>query len=435
MDYAVALLLAVSSMILWGSWANTFLLSRVRFELFFFDYIIGNVMVGLISLLTATDSLKDTFGVGLDGALPIAFAVFAGLLYASGTLFMVSAVNLSGLAFAVPVVLGIEFALGVPLMLVVEGLGSTSHAVLSFCGVVMALLAVLCDCECHSTLSRARCSTAEDEPTEQGLARQLSLSLHDISLGGIRRLRGSSMSLLVHPMAIENMQGVSRRRSLQPGALSAAALRALNGNHCSGRAHAARHSAPAVIFPTERMVEEAATTTTHVAEVTDGGFVGALSFATCAGVFFAVWPCFADIAKGNGRFILCNAVLDPGLFYSILVFGAFSSALVLVPLLCHRPLDKSEPIAFWSSYCRVSTRGHVFGVLGGLLQGGGTLLTLLASDALGGAVSMSITRCTPGVTALLGRLVCEEMDCATRKTLVFLCAVACLGLAGLMSAE
>ena len=51
--YVAALLLSILSMICWGSWANTFKLSkRWRFELFYFDYAFGVVIAALIAAFT-----------------------------------------------------------------------------------------------------------------------------------------------------------------------------------------------------------------------------------------------------------------------------------------------------------------------------------------------------------------------------------------------
>ena len=45
MSTAIALLLSLGSMMLWGSWANTMLAAKVRFEAFFVDYMVGNAIV------------------------------------------------------------------------------------------------------------------------------------------------------------------------------------------------------------------------------------------------------------------------------------------------------------------------------------------------------------------------------------------------------
>jgi len=61
--YTAALLLGIVSMLCWGSWANTFKLTRKwRFELFYFDYAFG---VFLAALLAASSPR-----IGIDWLVP-----------------------------------------------------------------------------------------------------------------------------------------------------------------------------------------------------------------------------------------------------------------------------------------------------------------------------------------------------------------------------
>ena len=51
--YAAALLLTILSMICWGSWANTTKLTgKWRFELFYFDYSLGVLLLAILAALT-----------------------------------------------------------------------------------------------------------------------------------------------------------------------------------------------------------------------------------------------------------------------------------------------------------------------------------------------------------------------------------------------
>ena len=53
-SYAAAVLLCVVTMLCWGSWANTQKLAgrEWRFELFYWDYVIGVVLLSLLAALT-----------------------------------------------------------------------------------------------------------------------------------------------------------------------------------------------------------------------------------------------------------------------------------------------------------------------------------------------------------------------------------------------
>ena len=48
--YATALMLAILTMICWGSWANTFKMTKKwRFELFYFDYAAGVLLAAVVA--------------------------------------------------------------------------------------------------------------------------------------------------------------------------------------------------------------------------------------------------------------------------------------------------------------------------------------------------------------------------------------------------
>ncbi len=53
-NYSVAVLFCIITMLCWGSWANTQKLASKtwRFELFYWDYVIGILLLSLIAALT-----------------------------------------------------------------------------------------------------------------------------------------------------------------------------------------------------------------------------------------------------------------------------------------------------------------------------------------------------------------------------------------------
>jgi glucose uptake protein len=54
-DYALAVIFCFITMLCWGSWANTQKLAEKtwRFELFYWDYVIGILLFSIISALNA----------------------------------------------------------------------------------------------------------------------------------------------------------------------------------------------------------------------------------------------------------------------------------------------------------------------------------------------------------------------------------------------
>ena len=58
--YAVTLAFMITSMLCWGSWANTVkLCPGYRFQLFYWDYVIGLVVGIVVSLLQAVTQIQE----------------------------------------------------------------------------------------------------------------------------------------------------------------------------------------------------------------------------------------------------------------------------------------------------------------------------------------------------------------------------------------
>jgi hypothetical protein len=79
--YWVALLLAILSMICWGSWANTFKLTgKWRFELFYFDYSFGLLLFAAIAAATLGQlgtELSFSDNIVIAGKRQLGYAVLA----------------------------------------------------------------------------------------------------------------------------------------------------------------------------------------------------------------------------------------------------------------------------------------------------------------------------------------------------------------------
>lgn len=82
---------------------------------------------------------------------------------------------------------------------------------------------------------------------------------------------------------------------------------------------------------------------------------------------------------------------------------------------------------------------HFLGVVGGVMHGVGTVLSLQAGDVLGNTISVSILRCHPLIVSLWGVTVWKELAGARRVAvgmfvcmlLMFIAAVALFLVAGL----
>lgn len=151
--YSSALLLALLSMICWGSWANTYKLSgKWRFELFYFDYAFGVLLCALIAgftfgslgfdraaydrVLPFVDDLMDT------GKRNLAFGFGAGMIFNLANMLLVGAIAVAGMSVAFPVGIGLAMIVGVVMNYVIKPQGNPTFL---FGGAAVVLAAIVLD--------------------------------------------------------------------------------------------------------------------------------------------------------------------------------------------------------------------------------------------------------------------------------------------------
>lgn len=145
--YGVVLLFMIISMLCWGSWANTLkLCPGFRFQLFYWDYIVGLVVGACFWGLTLGNFgssgkpfLADISGAGVNKAL---FALVGGVVFNIANLLLVAAIDIAGLAVAFPI--------GIGLALIVGALGSyvitpKGNPLLLFGGIGLVVAAIIFD--------------------------------------------------------------------------------------------------------------------------------------------------------------------------------------------------------------------------------------------------------------------------------------------------
>ena len=156
--FAAALLMMITSTICWGSWANTYKGTKnYRFELFYWDYAAGIVLISLLLALTL-GSLRDdpsSFLTNIrtaDGS-NIGLALAAGVIFNVANLLLVAGIELAGLAVAFPVSIGIALVVGVVLSYAVQPKGDP---VLLALGVLCAVAAVIMDGKAYGSRGPGR---------------------------------------------------------------------------------------------------------------------------------------------------------------------------------------------------------------------------------------------------------------------------------------
>jgi glucose uptake protein len=144
--YATALILSILSMICWGSWANTFKLTKKwRFELFYFDYAFGVLAAALIAAFTfgsMGNELSFTDNLLVTGKRQMAMGIAAGGVFNLANMLLVAAISISGLAVAFPVGIGLALVIGVIWNYLLRPAGSPA---LLFGGAAVVILAIVVD--------------------------------------------------------------------------------------------------------------------------------------------------------------------------------------------------------------------------------------------------------------------------------------------------
>ena len=154
--FAAALAMTITSTVCWGSWANTYKATRgYRFELFYWDYAIGILVISLVWALTlgSTGGAGETFAVNVAAADRgnIVSALAGGAIFNAANLLLVAGIDMAGLAVAFPLSIGIALVVGVVLSYAIDPRGNPAALA---AGVALALVAVVFDGRAYRELTR-----------------------------------------------------------------------------------------------------------------------------------------------------------------------------------------------------------------------------------------------------------------------------------------
>jgi len=143
--FLVALIMTILSTVCWGSFANTFKLTKhYRFELYYWDYALGIFLISVILALTMGSSSGDpnAFLANLHSASPanVVYAMIAGFIFNIANVLLIAGIDIVGLAVAFPISIGIALVEGVVLSYAIQPKGNARFLGL---GVAMAVLAVI----------------------------------------------------------------------------------------------------------------------------------------------------------------------------------------------------------------------------------------------------------------------------------------------------
>jgi glucose uptake protein len=163
-NYSVAILFTFITMLCWGSWANTQKLTtnNWRFETFYWDYVIGIVIMSLIYAFTL-----GSFGEGGRSFVSdfqqadnhnIQSALIGGIVFNAANILLVSAITIAGMSVAFPVGIGLALVIGVVVNYLDNPVGNKLYL---FGGVGLIALAILMNANAYRKMQTNTSVTAK----------------------------------------------------------------------------------------------------------------------------------------------------------------------------------------------------------------------------------------------------------------------------------
>lgn len=166
-DYSLAVIFCIITMFCWGSWGNTQKLAGKtwRYELFYWDYVIGIMLLSLIFAFTLGSSgssgrpFLEDLSQAEQGSIISAF--IGGIVFNAANILLSSAIAIAGMSVAFPVGIGIALVLGV----IINYLGSQKgDPTFLFIGVAMITAAIIIN-----AIAYKRASSGSQKVSSKGL--------------------------------------------------------------------------------------------------------------------------------------------------------------------------------------------------------------------------------------------------------------------------
>ena len=164
-SYLLAVIFCFITMLCWGSWGNTQKLAGKtwRYELFYWDYVIGMVLFTLLLGFTMgsigeqgrpfVEDLMQADGKGIVSVL------IGGVIFNASNILLSASVSLAGMAVAFPLGVGLALVLGV----IINYLGDPKgDPTLLFVGVALIVVAIICNGIASGRISKGNDSGASN---------------------------------------------------------------------------------------------------------------------------------------------------------------------------------------------------------------------------------------------------------------------------------
>jgi glucose uptake protein len=166
-DYFLAIIFCVITMFCWGSWGNTQKLAGKtwRYELFYWDYVIGVLILSLIFAFTLGSMGSSGRGFIEDlvqaDMKNIGSAFLGGIIFNAANILLSAAIAIAGMSVAFPVGIGLALVLGV----IINYIGSQKgDPVFLFLGVGLITIAIIIN-----ALAYRKASSGNQKVTSKGI--------------------------------------------------------------------------------------------------------------------------------------------------------------------------------------------------------------------------------------------------------------------------
>ena len=150
-SYALAVVLCFVTMLCWGSWGNTQKLAAKswRYELFYWDYVVGMVIFALLLAFTAgsigSEGRPFLQDLGQASASSILWILLGGVIFNASNILLSASTSIAGMSVAFPLGVGLALVLGVinNYRVAVQQGSKTGDVVLLIIGVALVVCAIV----------------------------------------------------------------------------------------------------------------------------------------------------------------------------------------------------------------------------------------------------------------------------------------------------
>lgn len=162
-NYLLAVIFCFITMLCWGSWGNTQKMAAKswRYELFYWDYVIGMVLFALVVAFTmgsfGTEGRPFLKDIAQVSAGNVGSILLGGIIFNASNILLSASTSIAGMAVAFPLGVGISLVLGT----IVNYIGAPKgDPVTLFAGVALIVVAIICNGIASGRLQKERKSGA-----------------------------------------------------------------------------------------------------------------------------------------------------------------------------------------------------------------------------------------------------------------------------------